>query len=331
MSNNPPCIKCELTGNSNGLFTCNGCRQSFCSNHIEDHSTERRHRFENLTDEYNSIYDRFLEYKQISKYYQWRGIEKKLYKIKSEFDQQENLFNFCNRNLDDWNNQLNEINIHLTRPIESTSVRLSNVKRYGIYFSCILLLVLLYYWNDSILLKRLFTTRKFIIIKGPILLHENGHVAEHKGYDDIPGRFIVNQNYSKNINFVRFIVEKFSSSNSFIGIVESEYSKTQTPIYGWFIGDGRVKHLQPVQSIFIHLLQKIWSFFIGNQEKHHDVREIKQGDTIEIKIDCIQSKLTLKNLRTKTSEDLDIQQKRTPLPWQIWISLDRHEDRIRLL
>jgi bifunctional DNA-binding transcriptional regulator/antitoxin component of YhaV-PrlF toxin-antitoxin module len=57
---------------------------------------------------------------------------------------------------------------------------------------------------------------------------------------------------------------------------------------------------------------------------------IKQGDTIEIRIDCNNSKIVLENKRTNIKSELDIDQKQSPLPWQIIIYLDHHGDRIRL-
>jgi hypothetical protein len=58
--------------------------------------------------------------------------------------------------------------------------------------------------------------------------------------------------------------------------------------------------------------------------------DIKQGDTIEIEIDCNNSKIALENKRTNIKSVLDIDQKQFPLPWQIIINLDHHGDRIRL-
>ena len=58
---------------------------------------------------------------------------------------------------------------------------------------------------------------------------------------------------------------------------------------------------------------------------------VQQGDTVEIVVDCVHSKIILKNLRTHQEDELGVSQWQIPLPWQIEITLDRHGDRIRIL
>ncbi|CAF1420134.1 unnamed protein product [Rotaria sordida] len=67
-----PCVKCELTDNFNGLFTCNGCRQSFCANHSIDHTNKLRNRFEDFINEFTLINDIFHDYKQNSNDFPWK-------------------------------------------------------------------------------------------------------------------------------------------------------------------------------------------------------------------------------------------------------------------
>jgi len=43
-----------------------GCQQSFCPNHIGDHSNELRNRLEEIVNEYNSVKDILRDYKQNS-------------------------------------------------------------------------------------------------------------------------------------------------------------------------------------------------------------------------------------------------------------------------
>jgi hypothetical protein len=69
----------------------------------------------------------------------------------------------------------------------------------------------------------------------------------------------------------------------------------------------------------------------SNQPRHDFHRDVKSGDILEIELDCINSKITLKNQRTSEEYDLDINFQRFPSPWQIILHFDRHGDRVRLL
>ncbi len=69
---------------------------------------------------------------------------------------------------------------------------------------------------------------------------------------------------------------------------------------------------------------------INNQLRENFRPDVKQGDTIEIEIDCINSKIALKNLQTNKNYELPIDLQQSPFPWQILINFDRHGDRVRL-
>ncbi len=76
---------------------------------------------------------------------------------------------------------------------------------------------------------------------------------------------------------------------------------------------------------------RIWSYFVNNQQRDAlQERDIKQGDLIEIEIDCINTKITLTNKQTNRKYELYIDLEQSPLPWQIIINFDRLGDRARL-
>jgi hypothetical protein len=79
------------------------------------------------------------------------------------------------------------------------------------------------------------------------------------------------------------------------------------------------------------LFFRIWSYFVNNQQRDAlQERDIKQGDLIEIEIDCINTKITLTNKQTNRKYELYIDLEQSPLPWQIIINFDRLGDRARL-
>ncbi len=130
--------------------------------------------------------------------------------------------------------QLEQLKIQLTKPNESMSKRdpLLNFNGLILYLSSILIILILYYIKPPLLSNIRFTD-----INGPILLSEDGHVAEHTGSNSVAGSFRINQIYTKDIHYVRLTLEKFSSSNTFIGIIHSKDDQSISPSHGWFIDD----------------------------------------------------------------------------------------------
>ena len=65
-------------------------------------------------------------------------------------------------------------------------------------------------------------------------------------------------------------------------------------------------------------------------EVSHESCDVREGVTLEIEINCPDSKLVLKNEQTKSKYELDIDRKQFPLPWHIVLNLDHREDCIHL-
>ena len=68
-----------------GKIVSLGCRQSYCSNHVEDHFLERRNRFEQLVNDYNLLYETFRNVEQRLNGDQREKIQKELCAIKFKF------------------------------------------------------------------------------------------------------------------------------------------------------------------------------------------------------------------------------------------------------
>jgi hypothetical protein len=124
--------------------------------------------------------------------------------------------------------KLNKIKSELTKTNKSRSFILI-FKRFKIYLAPILIVLIAYY------IISLWNPLKFSQINGPIKLSENKKVAEHIGPDFVPGSFRINQIYSKGIHHVRLSFEQFSSSDTFIGIIQSTSEQSISSSYGWLI------------------------------------------------------------------------------------------------
>ncbi|CAF0848654.1 unnamed protein product [Adineta ricciae] len=322
MSTNPPCVKCETTDNFNGLLTCNGCRRSYCSDHVEDHFLERRNRFEQFVNEYNLLYDTFRNVEQRLNGDQREKVQKELSEIKFRFLENQKSSNYCEKDFTSWLNRFERIRNQLTISSESNPATRTHSKDYRIYLS--LVLCLLAY---CISYHLLILNKKLIVISGPIRLSENDRVAEHSGDDHVPGTFRVQQNFSDRNYSVRFRIEKISSSNAFIGIAESKDHRTPTMKYGWLIGNDRSASIKPEENIFVRILRILWQPLTSYQVIH----SVQQGDTVEIVVDCAHSKIIFENLQTSLKGELEIDQQQVPWPWQVEITLNRRGDQIRLL
>ncbi|CAF4641666.1 unnamed protein product [Rotaria sp. Silwood1] len=329
MSGKPPCIICELKGNSNGLFTCNGCQQSFCSDHILNHSNELLNRFEQIINEYNLVNEIFHDYKERTNNIQWRiqKLEKETNEIKSQMNKYQKQANYSEKDLDKLMIRLEKIKAQLMQTNQSKSFieRIYSFvwKLHGLFsstefrlFFSLLLIILIFYYASSFLQLYSPTKIKFSHVNGPIQLSEDATVAEHNGPDFVSSSFRVHQTYSRGIYSTRLLFKTLSSSNSFIGIIESNANQSISLLYGWFIGDKQ--------------MFRIWLSWIHNPLKHYFTCEETQNHTIEMKIDCNKLKIVLNHKEMNEKYELDIDRKQTPLPWQIIIKLDHHGDRVRL-
>ncbi|CAF1101989.1 unnamed protein product [Rotaria sordida] len=343
MSVKLPCIKCELRDNSNGLFTCNGCQQSFCLNHITSHSNELYNRFEQIMNEYNLVNDIFLDYKKRTNDIQWKlqKREKEINQIKSQINEYQKQSNYSEKDLDKWAMQLEKFKTQLIQANQSKSFIesiyslhdwLFNSREIKLYISFLLIFFIFYCILSFGKLNLSLSKITFSQVNGPIQLSKDASVAEHYGLDFISGSVRVNQIYSRGVHSIRLSFETFSSSKTFIGMIElnGKQSTSSSSSYGWFIGDKQViDHKPGIYKIF-QIIKKIWSFGIRNQLKHCFTRDEKQENTIEIEIDCDNLKIALNNKQMNEKYELDIDRKQFPLPWQIIIELDHNGDRVRL-
>ena len=75
---------------------------------------------------------------------------------------------------------------------------------------------------------------------------------------------------------------------------------------------------------------RLVSSFVSGEEASHENYGIRKGVALEIEINCVDSKLVLKNEQNNGKYELDIDMKQFPLPWQIVLKLDHEGDCLHL-
>lgn len=75
-------------------------------------------------------------------------------------------------------------------------------------------------------------------------------------------------------------------------------------------------------------------YFVVNSSRRHRRyarrNPIESYDILELELDCINLKMTLKNHRTNRQYQFDVDLDSIPLPWEIIFQLDHHSDRLRI-
>jgi hypothetical protein len=204
-----------------------------------------------IVNEYNLINDMFNFCKHKS-----NNFEK-------ELNDNQKISKYSEKDLDEWMRKLKNLKIQLTEINESDLVTLKSDRRsYSkrliiIYFATIIIVLIAYYINSIWIIKEsLLSNTKFIKINGPIQLSEDGYAAEHNGSDFVHGLVRFDKTYSKGIHHMRLSLEKFSSSNTFIGIIEANTKQEISSLYGWFIGDKQVFYNIPGEYKIFYILRK---------------------------------------------------------------------------
>lgn len=152
--------------------------------------------------------------------------------------------------------QLNNFKVQLTKTNEAHSFifkcnRFLSSKIFRIRLTFILIILIAYTINST-----LKSNVKFSEVIGPIKLSENQHVAEHIGTDDISGSFLINQKYSEGIHHVQLLFEQYSSSNTFIGIIESTSKQSISSSYGWYIGGKQMIYQIPREYQIFSIIRR---------------------------------------------------------------------------
>ena len=191
------------------------------------------------------------------------NLEKELNEIKIQINDNQKISKYSEKDLEEWMKKLKNLKIQLTEINESDLVTLKSGRRFYskrlmiIYFATIIIVLIAYYINSIRIIKEsLWSNTKFVKIKGPIQLSKDGYAAEHNGSDFVHGLVRFDKIYSKGIHHVRLSLEKFTSSDTFIGVIEANAEQEILSLYGWFIGDKQVFYNMPGEYKIFYILRK---------------------------------------------------------------------------
>ncbi|CAF0848690.1 unnamed protein product [Rotaria sp. Silwood1] len=329
--------KCSKCKNFDQIFTCDGCQQSFCNEHIHEHREELSHKMNDINKDYcqfeeglnnNEIIQSYLsridlwERESLKKIQETAEIARNdLLKI---FDRMKNqLKSKCNKiyydiqtnqesknyseiNLNQWMEQLEKL-----RHIYKTSFTVDIIDDKQSSFRLIKIIDK----KQSFSIEELNsnTNEKFNKTVGKITLSQD-HLTATCSERNWNGSNVSGNNlYSSGIHSIRFRITKNGKNNPFFGItsVAKELNpwNRKTPFaYGW------------------------WKFpFDEKEQENIEDPDIKTDDEVTLTLDCLNSQIQFEHHRTKQIVYESIEHEQCPFPWKIAIVLYSPGDAISIL
>ncbi|UJR14240.1 hypothetical protein I4U23_001230 [Adineta vaga] len=341
MSSRAPCISCENI-DSNGIFKCEGCSQTFCLKHTNEHRFCLDYQLERMIDEHETIFhlfnntkqqssllfdqinqweiDSITKIKQISndtreKIQQLAQIQKqhtkdKFNKISKELENARTTHEYLEKDLYKWKIQLEQLHYDITSlsPTIILHEKLNSTIIKNISVSKV---------NEQLLLKD-----SLVSDSNHIQFDDQHHIAMHCGPKRTPCYVTGTQEYLSGQYQIRLFISKKTSdfslsfniiSKSMEKLISSSHS-SEFLTYGWQ-SDDCVNPSHCYSSMY-----KYYPDFKG-QTKFH----------LELFLDCDNHKIRYFNEKTKREREIDVDLDKCPLPWKLHFYLYDIGDSIRLL
>lgn len=328
------CIKCKKL---DPIFTCDGCQQTFCDQHVSKHREELNEQMNRIDRNYQQSEqelngDLFLQ-TYLTRISQWehesiRTIQKtaeiarndlgkvvdrmkkqfrnSLEKIREDIENNRETEDYTEINLKQWKEQLeqlrelyqNSFNEEIIDQDQSSIQLIKIINR-----------------KQSFHIDRTPTLpcEKFEKIVGAISLSKDRLTAtcndRHWNGSTISGTNI----YSTGVHSIRFRITKKGRNNLFFGIKSSLKEANpwnhKTPFaYGW------------------------WEIPIDNNEKNPPKdSNIRTNDEVTLTLDCLYNQIQFEHHRTNRYIDETISNEQCPLPWKIAIVLYSPGDSVTIL
>ncbi|CAF1029648.1 unnamed protein product [Adineta steineri] len=343
-----PCFKCDKGG---GVFTCDGCQQSFCRKHSDEHRQELAVQMDTIGQEcdalqrdinkntdINSFLSHIDEWEQESidriqqAAHQARVDLNELFKksrekmttivaqLTNELQFSRTSENYTELDFKKWTVQLNELRHDLEQSI-STCPFDNNDQNSIIHLIKVKIPRELCPWTEPIRTFNqnpiLINHEKFNKKDQQIALSENDLTATYFG-DDLHRSVNVFgfHQYLNGTHHIRFQIKKKANETFFIGIVT--YSQ-----------------MDPSSVFFTTAINGWWldSYWISNGRSRGKqcMSDILEGDEIILTLDCNQRRIYLAHPRTKTLLQIRIDDKKCPLPWKIVVGLGGIGNCIRII
>jgi len=331
----PICITCNK---NEAFFTCRGCRQDFCEDHINEHHQSPIKQMDNFLNDHHQLEQMVSEY--IKEPYQHPLIQQI-----NKWERQS--INKIQQAANDARTQiLNVISDHIIcikKSLENLTEKLEKVRNDEK-----LMEIFLQQWrntldklkNDLITPETIklrkndddiaFISKLVVIIiqpndlfqrsAGSIRIEDNGQIiiqGQWSDHSSVRGK----GEYSYGQHRFRFKIEELDPDKwAFFGIVSKN-----APIKSISISTPTAYGLAGQDGICLNGIYQ-------NTNKNGYKSDMEINDKLELFIDCDHQLIRLTNERTQTSHELNIDIKKCPFPWQILLGLCCSAgDRIRIL
>ncbi|CAF3868788.1 unnamed protein product [Rotaria sp. Silwood1] len=334
-SNKPRCAICAIV---NGTFICYGCSQNFCLTHANEH---RQSLNKQMDEEVIILHDQLKQnlnentakprqhplMKQIDEWEQ-RSIEKIQ---QTANDARKHLLNVIEQHMDNIKNSLTLLTQQLSKlrdddafleiDIKEWKEKLTEFKKE---MDAPETIKIRQDNNISSFISKILIDEKssatdiFERSDGKAQIEDNGSAIIHV-YSTNHAPVRCKGEYSSGQHRFRFRIETLGNNKWILFAIVSKdaaiihYSYRTPTTYGWA---GRNQ---------VYLNGTCNSGFNGYKS------DMEMNDTIEFYVDCDQRKIRLKNERTNSTYELDVNVTQCPFPWQLSLNLADSGDRVRLV
>ncbi|CAF1378073.1 unnamed protein product [Rotaria sordida] len=333
------CVICE-NKDMNGTFRCEGCSQTFCIKHSNDHRQYLCHQLNEIIHEHEHIFKTFGENQQSSLLYdqidQWEKdsiikIQKTAQNARIQIEQ------FAELQKEHSKEKFNQITKQLENARQNHEYFEKDLYRWKIileqfkYDLTILSPSIIFYEDhNQTLINNIFILKMdqqstldetLISFSDEIHFDDNHHIAMHCGPYRNPAYISGKQEYSSGRYQIRLFISK--RTNEFIlsfNIISklmqlsSNLFDSQYLTYGWQSDDC----IHPSQYCLSN--EKICLDLKGKTKFH-----------ITFLIDCNKHKISYLNEKTKQIREINVDIEKCPLPWKLFFYLYDIGDSVRLL
>jgi hypothetical protein len=344
-------LLCAICGKGSGNFTCRGCHQDFCANHVIEHRQTLGKKMDEITLEHDQLRQNITDYRK----------DPCLHPLMKQIDAWQNKsINTILEIADEYRNkvrdEIRKLSEKTTNILEPVSQELNKSRENDTYvegdlerwITNLKKLKIELITPPRIKIKRdsydtIFINRLLVIETpndvfqesiGNIKIEDNGKVITHgfwNSYGAVRGR----GEYSSGCYQFRFKLNDFDEEKSysfFFGIISKATPMRKDTFLtdttcGWtgYDDDSFINYHEPLLIGVEHGQYK-------NQPNYErNMKKLKKDDIFQLLINCDRRKIRLTNERTNEVDEITIDVIKCPFPWQLNFALYNWNQRICLL
>jgi len=359
MSSKTACVACDSKDIS-GIFKCEGCSQSFCLKHTNEHRCLLNSELDDIILEHENIFNTFNENKQESfllfdQINQWEKdsiikIQKTAQDVRIQIQQfaelqkgEINMFikikkkRFLCYNLEQTKKKFHQMTKELETARENQEYLEKDLYRWKILleqFKYDLTIlspsIILYQDPNKALVHKLFLSKSnqqsilketLVSYSDQIQFDDNHHIAMHCGLHPTPAYISGTQEYSSGQYQIRlFISKKTTEFVLSFNIMSKLMDMLSTLSQPQFFTYGWQSNDCINPS----------QYCLSNEKNVSDLKG-KTTFHVDLLIDCDKQKISYFNEKTKQTREINVDVKKCPLPWKLYFYLYDVGDTVRLL